>query len=412
MALTVTLADPTIYDPYTSAADPVQSNHLRAYVDISIGNGEHFMNVTDKLEPHLVMVRILTGAHIEDYQCEIELDDRDGTLPIPPIESPLQVKLGWVGEDLYLAWEGVIHDIEHGFGRKQGGRRMWIHGLGAEMLGGGKEPQNNHWGEGAGDGQESGIKLPVSTALQAAAKEAGHTIVVHSDFNVTEMQRDWWQQSGESYYHFAKRLADDMGAVFRVKNGTEGQFTKKGQNIDGTFTPDVIAQWGRNLIGWRVRPVSARQMWGKTSSHYFDVGKSMWNQVSQAVTASTPFDFASAGFQRAQPAPNSDQGGGENQGDDDGISQQQGPGRIVINGQPDAQGNCVVQLVGARPGVDGAYWAQTIEHIYSRQGYVTWCDVQAVQLSNADLSYLHFIPPLPTPRPPGAPAAPVPPVTN
>jgi hypothetical protein len=406
MALTLTLADPEIFDPYSSLADPIQSNRLRAYVKIEIGSGSYFMDVTSKVDPHLVMVRILTGAHIEDYQCEIELDDRDGSLPIPPIESPLNISLGWVGENLHLVWEGVIHDIEHGFGRKQGGRRMWIHGLGAEMLGGGKEPQNNHWGEGAKDGQESGIKLPVSTALKAAAKEANHEIEVHPDFDKTELQKDWYQQAGESYYHFAKRLADEYGAVFRVKAGNKGQFTKQGQNIDGTPTPNVMAVWGKNLIGWRVRPVSTRQMWAQTSGHFFDVGKSMWDQVKSAVTASTPFNFASAGFQRAQPAANQEQASGQNQGDDDGIGQQQGQGRIVINGEPTAQGNCIVQLSGARPGVDGSYWAQTIEHIYSRQGYVTWCDVQAVQLTDAELAYLHFKPPLPPPRPPEAPQAP------
>jgi hypothetical protein len=403
MALTVTLADPTIFDPYSMEADPVQANRLRADVNINVAG----MDVTSKVNPHLIMVRVLTGAHIEDYQCEIELDDRDGTLPIPSIDSPLNISIGWRGGASSLVWEGVVHDIEHGFGRKQGGRRMWIHGFGAEQLRGGKEPQNNHWGEGATDGQEKGIMIPVSSALVAAAGEAGHTISVHPDFDAQPLQRDYWQQAGESYYHFAKRLAEEMGAVFRVKGGTTGQFTKKGQNIDGTITPDVSAVWAHNLIGWRVRPLAARQMWGGTSQHYFNVGGGTWNQVQQATTQAAPSNMASSQFMRAQPSPNEQQAGGENQSDDDGIGQQQGPGRIVINGEPSAQGNCYVQLSGARPGVDGTYWASTIEHIYSRQGYVTWCDVNAVQITGGDIYYLlHGAIPLPPPRPSNAPGGP------
>jgi hypothetical protein len=412
MALTVTLADPTIFDPtgspYANAADPQQANRLRADVGIQFAG----MWITAKTLPFLISMRLLTGAHIEDYQCEIELDDRDGTLPIPPIDSPLNVIIGWRGEDSPIVWEGVVHDIEHGFGRKQGGRRMWVHGFGAEQLKGGKEPQYNHWGEGAPDGQEKGQMIPVSTVLKAAAQEAGHSIEVHKDFDVTAMQQDYWQQAGESYYHFAKRLADQMGAVFRVKGGTIGQFTKQGQNIDGTPTPNVTAVWAKNLIGWRVRPLSARPMWAQTGGHYFDVSGGMWNKVKQAVQ-SQALNLASSEFQRSQPAPNQEQATAENSGDDDGMGQQQGPGRIVINGEPNAQGNCLVQLVGARPGVDGTYWCSTCEHIYSRQGYVTWCDVNAVQITGgSDIYKLQGAIPQPPPRPsnaPGGPTTPLPP---
>ena len=65
-----------------------------------------------------------------------------------------------------------------------------------------------------------------------------------------------------------------------------------------------------------------------------------------------------------------------------------------------------VQLSGARPGVDGIYWCPTVEHIYSRQGYVTWLDVKAVQVSAAEYTRYQQTGitqdtpiPLPQPRP-------------
>jgi uncharacterized protein len=372
----MTLVDPSLYDPW-EASDTTQGHHVRADIQVMV-NG---MDVTDKVNPHLIMARILTGAHIEDYTCELELDDRDGTLPIPEIDSDLSISIGWRGEPNLVLWEGVIHDIEHGFGRKQGGRRMWIHGMGGTFLGKAKEPMYNSWGTGAPDGKEQGPNVAVSTVLKEAAGHADQNIEIHKDFDNVEMQRDWWQQMGESYYHFAKRLAEEMGAVFRVKARNQGQFTQKGENIDGTPTPDVIAVWAHNLIGWRVRPLATRTQWAGSKQHSFHHSQGKWEETKTAGGAQAPFNMSKAISQLAESAPNKAQAGGDNQGANDGIEQQQGPGRIVINGEPDAQGNCHVQLIGARPGVDGLYWCPTIEHIYSRQGYVTWCDVQAVQIT-------------------------------
>lgn len=377
-----TLSDPAfgqLYDPFIG--DQVQSNRLRAYCAIVV-NG---LNVTHKLDPHLIQVRAMTGMNVADYQAEIELDDRDGRLPIPPLDSSLKIFFGWVGESStnMLVWDGVVHDVEHGFGRKQGGRRMWIHGRGAEQFRGGKEQKNRSWGEGAKEG-EQGETLPVSKVLKEAAQKAGHTIEVHSFFDGKNLQRDYWQQAGEPYYHFATRLAKEMGALFRVKGGTNGEFTQNFQNVDGTFTPSVEAVWGKNLIGWRLRPLSAASMWKEASQHFFDVGAGKWNEVAQQVTQNAPFNLGTSKFRLPVPAPNKQQAGGDNEGVDESLGQEQGTGRIVINGEPTAQGNCAVQIVGARPGVDGVYWCKVAEHIYSRQGYITWLDVQAVQLTGMD----------------------------
>ena len=80
------------------------------------------------------------------------------------------------------------------------------------------------------------------------------------------------------------------------------------------------------------------------------------------------------------------------------ISSNLGAGRIVINGEPAAKWNSFVILEGVRPGVDGAYLIQVAEHIYSRQGYVTWLDVtpfaKAPAASNVFKTW-----PLPRPNP-------------
>src|SRR4029077_17264503 len=55
-----------------------------------------------------------------------------------------------------------------------------------------------------------------------------------------------------------------------------------------------------------------------------------------------------------------------------------GNGRIMINGEPKAVWNSKVLLVGARPGVDGLYTIKVVEHVYSRQGFITYLEVWPV----------------------------------
>jgi len=49
-----------------------------------------------------------------------------------------------------LAWEvftGKVQSVESGFGRKHGGRRLWIDGYGAAMSGKGRTPMQMSWGK-------------------------------------------------------------------------------------------------------------------------------------------------------------------------------------------------------------------------------------------------------------------------
>jgi uncharacterized protein len=359
------LEDPTIFDGFSSG-DPVQSNRLRATYNITIGG----LDISPKINQYLISIRVLAGSMIEDYNCEIELDDTDGQLPIPPIGAPLLVSLGWIGESTSVVFNGTLHDIEHGFGRKQGGRRMWVHGTGQELLGNGKMPNNGDWGVG-----EGGPDISIAVALQGAATAAGHTIIVEE--TAAAIKEKHWEQTNEAYYHFARRLAEQYGMTFRVIAGTTGQFTPPGKNVDGTPTPLVQCVFGKNLIGWRVRPFAARPMWAAGRQHHFDLQSSQWKIVEKALGGSGLSSFATATFNAVNPAPNANSATNDVNGIDDGTQQIQGPGRIVINGEPKAQGNAYVQLVGARPGVDGIYLCPTAEHIYSRQGYITWLDVNA-----------------------------------
>jgi len=366
----LTFLDPaTIVDP--QLADFIgspEANRLRAIIKVEI-NG---VDVTNKMMPFLIMVRVLNGQQLEDYNCEIELDDRDGKLPIPPLDSPVHISMGWQGEGYGLVFDGVTHDLEHGFGRKQGGRRMWIHAQGDSKFGLGKSPMQHNWG----DGRSEDVKL--EQILQEAAKNGGQSIVIHPA--LASIARKYWSQDNESYYAFARRLAEELGGTFRVQGGTRGQFTVPGMNVDGTPNDTVVCQWGVNLIGWRVRPLAAQPMWAKSNQQFFDIANGAWKMMQKQTNLQPPFNFGTASYQLPNPASSGGAAQQGNDGADSSVNTEQGPGRIVINGEPSAFGGCWAQLIGARPGVDGRYLARTVEHIYSRQGYITWLDVNAQQI--------------------------------
>ena len=94
--------------------------------------------------------------------CHIELDDCDAKLPIPPDDAVVTVRIGWHNEGQYEIFSGKAKDIESGFGRKHGGRRLWIDSYGANIYGDGASPTQRHWGEGAPPDKKEGEMVSLS----------------------------------------------------------------------------------------------------------------------------------------------------------------------------------------------------------------------------------------------------------
>src|SRR4051812_45535195 len=54
--------------------------------------------VTTRLHPYLISVQVIDTIEGTACECNIELDDRNAELQIPPNEKTLQVSMGWAGE--------------------------------------------------------------------------------------------------------------------------------------------------------------------------------------------------------------------------------------------------------------------------------------------------------------------------
>jgi hypothetical protein len=350
-------------DPFWGAYS--QSHRMRAFCEINVND----VDVTNRLEPHLISVRIVDG---NQFECEIELDDRDALLPIPPIGGKVLVALGWMREQMYKMFDGVILSVEHGFGRKQGGRRMWIHANGWDMLKTKiKEPMDMNLGEGAPPGQKEGKKHSLTDWIQKLAKAGGGKAEISSAF-AANMQ-DYWGAMGGSPLHNITELGQKFGAGVQWGSGNTVKFLKPGE-----LGESCKAVWRDNLIGYRVHPFTPRSTYAASQASSYDNKQGQWIVKKLTDIAKGRGPAGDAAASGGGPAPQGTESGADQA--NTGAAQGQdasnlGQGRIVINGEPRARFWSLVKLEGVRPGVDGHYLIQVAEHIYSRQGYVTWLDV-------------------------------------
>ena len=354
------------YDPFIG--DPVQSNHLRASVKVVIGGTD----VTDKLDPHLISIRILWP--LGEKQAFLEIDDRDGRLPIPPIKTPITISIGWQEEGYVEVFDGWTSDIEYGASRPEG-RVMRVHCVVLSVKDEPKTPFQNNWGEGAPDGQDVGEMIQFKTPAQEAAQHGNFKLDIHP--RVAAINKDYWSQNGESALQFLTRISEEQGAFFGADTRDHGYITYACESPDGSMAPTTCtAIWGRNLIACRVRPWAARATWGGSNAQYYDYQLGQWKQLAKQFGFGLPQGSAKAIFSLPQPAPNRMEAEQQNIAAEQKASYETGDGRIIINGEPNARPNTFVHLQGVRPGVDGFYMITMAEHQYSRQsGFITWLDV-------------------------------------
>lgn len=387
----MTFLDPSAYvrntpDQVINQFDPfvnISRSHTRTHAICRIYIGSYEVDVrfevTDAIFPHLISVHV--DDSIDHHTCDIELDDRYGSLPIPPLYSPCIVELGWKGEYGNTVFNGDIQDIEHGCSRSQGGgRRMWIHAKGENFWSPGKENQQDSIGEGAPPGESEGQQIPLSAAIQKFADAASHSAIIHPAIN--DVTRDHWSIDNESYLNWSSQTSEELGLFFRVVKGTQSEWTIPGSRADQAFGI-IQATWGDNLIGWRVHPAAARPAWNEVRQQYFDTRKGIWQGIMSAVGGMVPAAASMAGYSPAGPASSGGAAQQQADGTGDMVSLTPAPGRVVIIGEPSAAAGLYCNIVGARPGVDGVWYMHGVEHLYSRQGYITWLNVWYPSSKNA-----------------------------
>lgn len=267
-----------------------------------------------------------------------------------------------------------------------------------------KAPASNSVGVGAPPGTTNGTQIPFSAA--ATAFSGGIPVKIHS--SLAGITRDYWAQNNESFMHWAQRMKSELGCIWRFEGGA-AVFTVMGKGADGSEKPTITAVWGMNIISWALRPYLARSAWKSSNQFYYDHLLSQW-KFANAAAAANPLS-PSAIYALPAPAPNSSVANQQAAGASLQGYSNPGGGRIVINGEPAAQHNGFVEVIGARPGIDGVWRIESAEHSWSRdQGYITKLEVTPMSADPTTLNNMlvaYGTPPQ-TPPPSTAPSTPWP----
>jgi hypothetical protein len=367
-------------------------------------------DITSRLNPYLLSVQVISTTEGSSSKCNLELDDRDGQLQIPPDGVALFVSLGWAGEGprvpdsgrystfgqgemtmteperaLEMKWggpglrevfSGQVSSVESGFGRKGGGRRLWIEATAANVKGMGKELQNQTWGEGKEKDDKPGVPIPfVQVATEVFAKIG---VVVRVSPTMAARMAEHWSINNESPMAWGERIARELGGVFSLDNNIasfSGKF--ESTNAMGDTKPNVEAVWGVNLIGWRIKPFVGRPQYAQAASRYFDLHEGKWNVIMAAIPGDNVFFSGTEAIAHAvMPVADKAAADNLNTGTSATSQSKRGTGWVLLNGEPTAMGGSFVTIRGARDGVDGRYLISEAEHNYTRGvGFTTRCNV-------------------------------------
>jgi phage protein D len=406
-------------------------------------------DISTRLSPYLISVQVIDKLGGGSDECNIELDDRNAELQIPPDGAELQVCLGWMGEGprltdygresaaggqgilqtssageapwggpgLELVFDGWVQNVESGFGRRGGGRRLWIEGKGHNDKGLNKEVQNDFLGEGkeddssggegggAGGAGGGGGKIPLKDMMTKVFGAAGLQVAMSPAME--KIARDYWRIN-DSPMNFGERIARETGGFFKIiKNKAVLVGAGESTAADGTPMPTVEAIWGINLIGWRIKPYVGRPQWGAAQARFFDVFKGGWEDVKGAISSVTPFGGTNAVAHAINSVADKTTGEQSNEGAGAESKGKRGTGWVLLNGEPRAKAGGFLVIDGARPGVDGSYRISEAEHNYTRGvGYTTRCQVTNPTGTDAGIEWVQndpnlteqFGPPAPPPE--------------
>jgi len=478
-----------------------------AYVKILVAGKD----LTSRFSPYLISVQVISVMGAQD-RCNIELDDRNAELIIPGDSARIQVVMGWhhegprvinvgasmdafkMGSYNEATWggpgaeevfDGHLANCESGFGRKGGGRRLWLECEGGSPKGTAKEQQSDSVGEGKkrdseaatdeggaapdlagaaggslagklvggalgavagaiggpigaaagaalgatiGSGVGGGTPTPkpgspeaIAAAAQAAAAadppispegfvtsqigdknappdapgtfsegkislqeaatkffgKAGMTIKLSP--KMMAVRRNYWNIQNESVQAWGEKIARELGGHFKIKGNIATIVGKnEGVNADGEKMPNIEAIWGVNLIGWRIKPFISRPEYGSAASRYFDLDEGVWKQTKESIEAQFPYGQALATAFTLASEVDKNVAGQKVEGNAEQSKWEKGTGWCLINGDPRAKADSTITIMGARPGINGTYTAEEVEHNYQRGvGYTTRIVVKA-----------------------------------
>lgn len=284
----------------------------------------------------------------------ISVDDTDGQIFLPPEGDEIKIGLGW--EEPVIVFEGTIEKVTSA-GSRGSGRSLNISAKSADTNGKAKAQNQKHQDD--------------ATLGEVVGKWAGEAGIpeafVHPD--LAQIRRAYWSMNGESFMAWGARMAKAYGATFKIMGGRVVMVPRSaGVSVTGEALTTIVAEFGRNLISWSIDTARGRPQQSRFRSRHFDRQEAEWKSEEEEAGYETGTEsedmarFSEPGADEAR----SRAGSRAKESDRD-----RGGGSIEIDGEPAAQAEATVVLVGARAGVDGRFLIETVNHKRSRSGGFT-----------------------------------------
>lgn len=318
-------------------------------------------DISSALLPRLTNLSITNKAGASSDTVRIEVDDTDGVILLPSEGAVIIVFLGSNSTGPAIVFRGVVDEVRS-TGSRSAGRILSISGKGFDAQGKPKQPQEKHW-----DHKKLGDVFAEAAKLGGVAK-------ARVDEEIAPITRPYWAMQGESFIHFGERIAREVGATFKISNDVAILAKRNGgRSASGKPLAVVRAAYGDNLISWDIAPVTGRPRYSKAKTRWYDTKTGTWKTEEVEIED----EKAKAEFTSRYPAGDADEAKRLSESRKTDSERAKGEGSITIDGTADAQPEGTVILSGARPGIDGTYRVDAVQHDFSRSsGWVTRLDLK------------------------------------
>ncbi|MEM1149750.1 MAG: late control D family protein [Pseudomonadota bacterium] len=300
------------------------------------------VDLTDKMRPYLISVRVTDQDGEASDSCQLTLDDNGGRLKMPRTRREVQVIAD--GARLFL---GLVDSVRSTGTKAKSGRLLRVTAKGFDTEGRAKEPLRFHRDD-----------ATLQDFLGAAAQYAGLSgIKVHPA--LASIERDYWVADAESFLQVGQRLAREFDATFKIR-GDRAVLVPRGQNVGlGTIRAVV----GQNVVSWSIAPVLGRPRQRASRTLFFD------RAAGGHQVAEREIEGAADAVTLAR-APVADRGQADdvNAGRASKAKRDGGEGSITMDWTPEAQAEAPITLSGARTGIDGLYVIRSTDKSFDKNG--------------------------------------------
>lgn len=317
-------------------------------------------NVSTLFNQLIESLTVTDKAGTSTDTCSIVLDDSSGRIIMPKIGDAISIQLGHTNTGAGQVFDGTVDTVKSA--GSADGRKLTITGKGFDPKGKAKEPLEFHKDDAS-----------LNDFMSEAAGKAG--LSFKSAGKISSMKREYWAASTESFIALGQRIAREVGGEFKVK-GKQAMIYERnaGMSLSGAMLSGISATWGDNLIDWDIEPATARERFGKARARFYDVKKAKWDEKIAAITGQGVTSDAT--FTHRKTRADKDEAEGSSGDDKASSERERGGGSCTILGNPGAQPEGTCTISGARPGVDGSYKIDSVEHTYSPTGYLTKLDLK------------------------------------